>query len=91
MAYPLGGGFDFGPYLVEGWQGGWHPWGEEESIGLIKPEPQSAPILLCAFFKGSEVIKYNYNTCPQTENTSVSVCIDLNGQLLITLSILIFF
>ena len=25
VAHPWG--FDFGPYLVEGWQGWWHPWG----------------------------------------------------------------
>ena len=24
--FPWGGGFDFGPYLVDGQQGGWHPW-----------------------------------------------------------------
>ncbi len=32
-------GFDFGLFLVYGWQGGrWHPWGGK-SKGLVKPEP----------------------------------------------------
>ncbi len=42
------GGFDFGPYLVDGRQGGIHR-------GLIARETTGAPILLRAFFKGSEV------------------------------------
>ncbi len=52
---PALGGFAFGPYWGEGWQGvasiGWGI-----SKGLLNPEPRSAPILLRAFFKGSQVI-----------------------------------
>ena len=30
--------------------------GGKLSKGVVKPKPQSAPILLCTFFKGSEII-----------------------------------
>ncbi len=49
VAYPWG--FDFGPYLVDGQQGG----GGGLTKGLVKPESPSAPMLLRTFFKGSEV------------------------------------
>ncbi len=51
-----GGGFGVGPYLVDGQQGGWHRWRGGVKLGLVKPESRSAPVLLPAFFKGSEVI-----------------------------------
>ncbi len=41
-------------WLMAGRRGGIH-WGELR-IGLVEPEPWSAPILLRVFFKGSEVI-----------------------------------
>ena len=42
--------------------GGSHPWGAEITKGLVKPETIGAPILLWAFFKGSEVkIKFIFS------------------------------
>ena len=39
-------GVDFGPYLVDGWQGGWHPCGEGEAkVSLLEK-----PLLLQYYF-----------------------------------------
>ncbi len=50
--FPSGGGFDFGPYLVDGWQGGGIDWGEVSwTKGPVARQTTGAPILLRAFFK----------------------------------------
>ena len=69
-----GGGMTF-PWGVKSQKGGNFPQGDRSNIltgggggvimskGLINPEPQSAPILLRALFKGSEVKTWNL-LCP---------------------------
>ncbi len=46
--------------------------GESANKGLIKPEPQSAPLLRRAFFKGNEVtttttVRLRFGKVPQTK------------------------